>query len=210
MSYHLEGKKFNMLTVIEKDGHMGKKVLWKCICECGNYTHVSTNDLTSNNTKSCGCYNKDAIKNRSITHGLSKTQIYHSWTAMKDRCFNKNSNRYKDYGGRGITICDKWLSFEGFYEDMGDSFKPNLSIDRIDYNKNYELSNCKWSNCTEQANNKRNVKLYEYNGIKDSLNNICRELNLNRALVYNRIRKGWSIEKAIEKPKQNNQYEKNV
>jgi hypothetical protein len=149
----LTNKIFNRLTVLKDTGKRNKcgHIIWECLCECGNITEVESHSLKNGNTKSCGCL--------SIKHGHTKkygknTITYYCWASMKSRCLNPNHERYKDYGGRGIQVCERWMKFENFLADMGE--KPNgLSIDRIDNEGHYELSNCKWSNDKDQANNRR-------------------------------------------------------
>ena len=180
------GDKYGMLTIIEEvqpyikpNGKSERKV--KCKCDCGNLTDVLLFQLRSGKTKSCGCYLKEVVskigkstislnrfignhsdetKNKIRTantkHGLYKTSEYRAWDSMKQRCYNPNCRDYKDWGGRGITVCERWLeSFENFIEDMGMKPSSNLSIDRINVNGNYELSNCRWTTASVQNSNQR-------------------------------------------------------
>ena len=96
-------------------------------------------------------------------------KMYKTWAGIKTRCINSNNPKYRIYGGRGIRVCDKWLKFDGFYEDMESTWRENLSIDRIDNNGNYYKENCRWATVKEQQNNKRNIRLHEYNGQKHTL-----------------------------------------
>jgi hypothetical protein len=151
----LEGKRFNRLIVVGLGNptKSGQKT-WLCICDCGNAKEVRHGDLRNGKSLSCGCIQKEELKNRSRIHGKSRTPIYNSWLSMKSRCLNKNNKHYADYGGRGITICKEWLVFENFYADMGD--RPDgLSLDRVDNMGNYEPSNCRWANWITQNNNRR-------------------------------------------------------
>jgi len=158
------GDTFDRLTVVE---YMGTKIrsgnkhikLWKCSCSCSNNTIiVETSSLISGNTKSCGCLSREVIIKRNTTHNMSRSVEYIAWAGMKARCYNTKEESYKDYGGRGIKVCDRWLeSFENFYEDMGPKPEPkNLySIDRINVNGNYKPNNCKWATKFEQSINRR-------------------------------------------------------
>lgn len=184
----LIGQKFGRLTVIEKIGARKKPcgktiMIWKCKCDCGNITEASTNALRSGEKISCGCFRKDREIKRTRTsdsqirnvkdygtgefmqiicteHGLSRTRLYNIWQAMKTRCYNKNHKFYKDYGGRGVKICDEWqhdfMSFRKWAINNG--YKDGLTIDRIDVNGNYEPSNCRWATMSVQNKNKRTKK----------------------------------------------------
>lgn len=158
----LNGKKFNKLLVIRETGR-GIELKWVCKCDCGNTKVVRGSDLKRGFVKSCGCWNSQVVTKRNTTHNLSKTRFYRIWQAMKDRCLNPNNYRYKYYGSRGITIDIKWLEFENFKKDMYKSYQEhckkfgikNTSIDRVDNNGNYKLSNCRWATQKEQINNSR-------------------------------------------------------
>lgn len=155
----LTNQRFGKLKVIERVKNRKQKVVWKCICDCGNITEVRTTDLRSGNTKSCGClgtFPKD------FKHGHAYEPIYRVWKNMKSRCFNKNTKSYKDYGQRGITICEEWKKdFNKFYEyvsKLPHFNEKGYSIDRINNNGNYEPSNIRWATNKEQVNNRRNRK----------------------------------------------------
>lgn len=132
---------------------------------------------------------------------LYNSSLYKSWSNMKTRCLNKNNYNYKSYGGRGITICDKWLTFSGFLEDMQNSYKEGLTVDRIDNNGNYCKENCRWATAKEQANNTRNIdraKKYEYKGVKKRVSELAIEFGIKRTTLDMRLRKyKWSINKSL-------------
>ena len=152
----LKGQRFGRLIATEEYGHNDKQktILWKCLCDCGKYVIVSCGILRSGHTKSCGCLKNEKTKERSITHGMSKSPEYNSWSHILARCNNINNKDYHHYGGRGITICDRWLKFENFFEDMGKKPK-GLTIERIDNDKGYYKKNCKWDTQTAQVRNQR-------------------------------------------------------
>lgn len=161
--YDLTGQRFGRLTVIECMGsaHDHHKI-WKCKCDCGNFTTVPSNALKLGRTQSCGCLALEHTVNmgkNSATHHLRHTRLYNIWANMKQRCCNTDHPRFKDYGARGIRVCDEWLdSFENFYKwAISNGYDKKLTIDRIDNDGIYEPSNCKWSTYKEQAQNKRNT-----------------------------------------------------
>jgi len=149
----LKGKRFGRL-VVKDTIRIKNKTKWLCICDCGAEKVNASFDLTSGKVKSCGCLSKE----RATTHGMTNTRVYRSWDDMKKRCSNPKATGYKYYGGRGIKVCDRWLVFDNFYEDMGDPPTNKHTIDRIDPDGNYEKSNCRWATRSEQQRNRRPFK----------------------------------------------------
>lgn len=150
----VSGMQFGRLTAIRFHGVTRSKRMWECKCACGAEVIVSIGSLRSGNTKSCGCLHVETARNKNLSHGRCRTKIYSIWTHMLQRCRNPNRPRYHDYGGRGITVCKRWLTFENFFEDMGE-VPAGHTLDRIDNDGNYEPKNCKWSTPTEQTKNSR-------------------------------------------------------
>lgn len=194
------GDRFGRLTVLEILPSETRYILLRCLCDCGTECVKRKSHVMGGSTKSCGCYQKETVKERMTTHGLSNSAVYHSWRNMLDRCENHNHTEYARYGARGIKVCDRWHTFSGFWADMGDTYRDGLSIDRIDVCGDYFPGNCRWATRLEQANNKRNTFFVTLDDETHSLADWCRMRNLNYQAVHARIRYGWDIEKALSTP----------
>lgn len=197
------GQTFYKLTVVSRApataGNRGAR--WNCQCECGNTTVSRSDALKNGRTKSCGCHRAELGGKRLVelntTHGMCGTPEYRTWQSMLNRCTNANEPSFKDYGGRGISICEAWNSFEQFYADMGD--KPEgHSIERIDVNADYTPQNCVWATSKEQANNTRSNVNIEYNGVTKTLAQWADEFSVPYWKLHQRIyRDGLSFVDAI-------------
>lgn len=197
----ITGQKFGRLTVMyDTNNRKGGKVIWHCKCDCGNEIEVVGKHLRLGLTQSCGCLRID--KPNHTTHGMSKTPIYRKWSMMKTRCNNPKRDHYQWYGGKGIKICKEWHKFENFYSwAMENGYRDDLTIERIDINKDYEPSNCKWIPLKYQAYNKTNTHWITFNGKTQSLTEWSHELGWNPWVLKTRINKyHWSIEKALTTP----------
>lgn len=194
------GEKFNKLTVIKKVGLNQ----YLCKCECGNETVVYASNLITGHTKSCGCNKKENGKNLK-THGLSKLKLYKLWLHIIERCYNKNNKAYKNYGGRGITVCNEWKNdFMSFYNwAIANGYDENAeygkcTIDRIKSNGNYEPINCRWINIKEQARNKRNNALFTYNNETYCIAEWAEKFNIGYGTLWARLNVyKWDIKKAL-------------
>jgi hypothetical protein len=203
----LTGQKFGMLTCIKDVGRSkSKSVMWLCRCDCGNETIVNSGHIVSGNTKSCGCLIKEVLTKRNTTHSLTKdssgrqTKLYNVWVSMRQRCFNAKSRDYKDYGGRGITVCKSWLDYKNFHNwAMTNGYKDGLTIERINVNGDYEPNNCIWVTPDKQAKNTRNNHFISYNGQTKILAEWSRILGVESSLLRYRL-KTWSVEEAFTTP----------
>lgn len=204
MAKELLNQQFGDLTVTQKldsrKGHMH----WLCRCKCGKIAEVSTGNLNSGHTKSCGCLQKKRSAEIKMVHGLYKdatgkrTKLYHVWGGMKERCFNQNHQAYKDYGRRGITVCEEWLEYAVFHDwAMKSGYKQGLSIERINNDGNYEPANCEWIPRLHQAANRRNVRMITHDDVTLTASEWGKRLNLNPKNILNRLRRGWSVEEAL-------------
>jgi hypothetical protein len=187
----LKGVKSGMLTALfpvrqDKWGCY----FWLCKCDCGKECEVSATRINKGETKSCGCLKLK--KGQNEKHGLKKHPLYSVWAGMKYRCYNVKSHNYPLYGGRGITVCDRWLqSVVNFYEDMIDGYVKGLHLDRINNDGNYEPTNCRWLTHTQNSNNKRNNVYICMDGRTHTPAEWGRELNIKDNTIANRKRKGW-------------------
>lgn len=188
---NMVGKKFGMLLVLEEKHNYGKDIILKCKCDCGNIVDVYKNNLTKGTTISCGCYHKEVCRNMLSTHKLSKQPLYKRFMKMIYRCENPHCKAYKNYGGRGIKVCDEWRKdFTSFYNwAMSNGYKEDLSIERIDVNGDYCPENCKFIPILEQAKNKTNTIWITYNGETHYLAEWSRITGFNAQTIRNRLNK---------------------
>ena len=198
------GHKFNRLTILKEIGRKDNKIIVECVCECGGMIKTRKTSVTSGITKSCGCLYREGRKRAAsliFKHGMCDTITYRSWANMKTRCNKSNHSGYKNYGARGIKVCEDWVTFENFYKDMGDRPSSKHSIERIDNNGNYEPSNCRWATTIEQCNNTRKNIEIEFYGTKLTIAEWSRVLNLPYYLLRNRLNTlKWSVFKSFMTP----------
>lgn len=213
------GMNFGRLFVVsyagtkKRLGHM-----YNCICDCGNHVVVRGSSLLNGNTRSCGCLQKEAHqkvgremarRNKAnpdykghLIHGGCYTKLYNHWRAMKQRCNYEGGPHWHCYGGRGIKVCEEWNnSFKAFSDwALANGYQEGLTLDRIDNNKGYEPSNCRWATPKQQGRNTRKTLFFTIDGVKKSFSDWCEEYRLPSSAVYARLQRGWDIEDALEIP----------
>lgn len=198
------GKRFGKLVCLKriKDNKITKYV---CHCDCGNEKTVESGHLVAGSTNSCGCLRKGINK----THGMTNTRPYHIWRGLSARCNNKNNKDYHKYGGRGITVSQKWNTFSGFWEEMKSGYAENLQIDRINNNGDYCKENCRWvSNKINSRNTRANVFI-SFNGKSACLQEWSEITGILRETLADRIKRGWSIKDTLTiKPNLSNKNKK--
>ena len=201
-AYDLTGKTFNRLTAIRIAGRLPNyTVLWECRCECGAIVTVRATRLISGAMKSCGCFRRDYMRAKKLTHGLARTAEHKIWVHMRERCFNPNATSYARYGAKGITVCERWNSFESFLTDMGPRPSPKHSIDRFPNQKgDYEPGNCRWATAKQQMRNVSSNHLLAFRGEEKPLTEWAEILGIPVGVVRNRIRSLWSEEDALTRP----------
>lgn len=204
------GKKYWNMTVIAivprtmKNG--SHTYAWRCRCDCGNERLVAPAKLKFGHTKSCGCMKIERIKaNPSMdrtTHGGRHDRLYNIWRGIKERCHAESCKDYGAYGGRGISVCEEWRnSYSKFKEwALNNGYDNNLSIERKDVNGDYRPENCCWIPLKDQNKNKRTSRWVEYNGERHIVSDWARIYGMDARTLYNRLRIGWSMEKAVNTP----------
>lgn len=199
---------FGRLTVLRRgpdytrNGHSRSQ--WYCQCACGTEILVLAQSLLCGATVSCGCFHKEQVSQLFTTHGLTHTPEYQSWNHMKGRCLNPQDKAYKNYGGRGISACQRWIdSFESFLEDMGPQPSPQHTLDRYpDMNGNYEPSNTRWASTREQMYNIRTNHMITIDGHTACLGEWLHIKGINRQTFHGRVALGWSEKEALTLPLQ--------
>lgn len=182
--------KIHRLTILNSN-----TARWLCHCECGTIKFIERKRVKSGHTKSCGCLQKEKAAKTKTTHGFSGTSVHQAWKAINQRCNNKKTACYGDYGGRGIRV--EWKNFANFLNDMGLKPSKNHSIDRIDNNGNYSRGNCRWATRIEQNNNRRDNRRFDYKGEKFTLTELSKMSGVKYLTIWKRLNRGWPTEKAV-------------
>ena len=165
-----------------------------CQCSCGSeLKRIRTDGLINGNVVGCGCVRNE----RTTTHGLTNHKHFKRWSHIMDRCYNERTKSYKDYGGRGISVCDAWHDVTTFINDLPDGYQPGMQIDRIDNNGNYEPGNVKWSTRKQQCANKRSNRYFELNGETKIMAEWAADIGVKHSVISDRIASGWPIDKAL-------------
>lgn len=186
-----------MLTVASAPISRNGYIVFECVCDCGTMHSVESRNLRYGHTKSCGCL----MGKHKQTHNKTKTPEFMAWCNMRARCYpSPNSIYYKNYGSRGITVCERWMKFENFLADMGERPSSDYSLDRIDNDGNYEPTNCRWASHVVQSNNTRKVILLTHDGITLPLSFWGRRLNVHPNTLYSRLMKGWPVAMVLQQP----------
>jgi len=196
------GQRFGWLTVVgidEEKTSERDRIYWKCQCDCGKTSSSPTHQLNSGKTRSCGCRQG---------HGMSRTRQYRTWVNIIKRCNNEHDTNYRYYGDRGITVCDKWLTFRGFWEDMQEGYDDTLSIERVDVEGNYEKENCRWATPYEQSINRRNTPFYVIDGERMCMPEISKKYSISLGTLGQRLRKGMDPKLAATTPVETKFYRK--
>lgn len=194
-----EGDRFGRWTVLRRVPNRNEKRYWLCRCSCEKEIEreVSQSALRNGYSKSCGCLTVDATTERNLKHGMHYTPTHQSWTAMIARCHNPNTINYINYGGRGISVCERWrTSFDAFLEDMGER-PEGMTLDRIDNEGNYNPGNCRWATKREQFANRRVTRHLEAGGIKKPITEWAEELGVSPKVIKLRLERGWTPEQSV-------------
>ncbi len=196
------GTRFGRLVIADYVGLQGdsNKHAYQCLCDCGVEIVARRNNLLGGGTQSCGCFKSDRTKEAKTIHGRGVDDpTYLSWSAMRARCTNEKSTHYHRYGGRGISVCERWDSFINFLEDMGE--RPSeTTLDRINNDGNYSKDNCRWATNYEQSRNKSQNRIIEIDGEKMILTDWAERFGIKMLVVFKRIQRGWSEIDALSKP----------
>ena len=197
----LTGQRFGRLTVIKRVESNKSGTRWLCKCDCGNETVALAPNLKRGNTSSCGCLKKEKMSKLNIKHGKTHTRLFYTWQNMMRRCRDPKNKEYGNYGGRGIAVCDEWKDFETFYAwATANGYTDELTIDRINNDKDYCPENCRFISIQEQQRNRRDNVRYQYGSENLTLPEYAREYGLNLHTLQTRISRGWGIADAIETP----------
>lgn len=197
------GKLYGHLTVLAIQ--KARRTRFLCLCSCGTEKSIRAAHIIDGLIVSCGCQKRELLRLARTVHGCANrnhpTPEYRAWRHMIRRCTAPTEKGFKNHGGRGITVCTRWMTdFSAFLADMGARPSSKHSIDRIDNNGNYEPSNCRWATSLQQNRNRRNTAWLEVRGVRKPLTQWADEKGLTRVALYSRLERGWSPEQAVDMP----------
>lgn len=170
---------------------------WLCKCDCGNESIIDGCNLVRGVSQSCGCLRKEVLGVRQRTHGESHSAEFHCWQGMKTRCTNRRRTAYKNYGGRGIKVCERWLYFENFLADMGRRPGHGMTIERINNDGDYEPGNCRWAPRREQNRNSRQNVHLKFMGERKIVAEWSAKTGIKSSTIRARLSAGWSVREAL-------------
>lgn len=201
---NISNQRFGMLTAIKFAYVKNSKAYWEFLCDCGCSAIKQSNSVIYKTidgaTPNCGCMTEKFRRNNSpmLRHGMTGHPAHSGWSAMKHRCTNKKNIKWHLYGGKGISICDRWMeSFENFWEDMGATWSPGLTLDRIDGNGNYEPSNCRWATKQQQARNTSAARMVMTEFGEMQLCVAAEIAGISGDAICGRIKRGWSVQELL-------------
>lgn len=194
MNNQMDGQIFGRWTVVSFAFARPPHRYYNCRCVCGVERAVQGPSLVSGVSRSCGCLRREVSRNIRVKHDSCGHPAYQSWTAMRRRCQDKNMTAYSNYGGRGISVCAEWQTFEGFWEDMGALWRQGLTIERNDNDGNYEPGNCRWATYKEQSHNKRNTVLVDTPWGLLAQSEAARRGGISLGALIHRMKTGWPKE----------------
>ncbi len=191
------GTRFGRLVVIEQaPSRRGWCRLWNCVCDCGERVTAQSKKLRNGSKVSCGCLWKEERKNCQIQRALNRPRAFRSWRAMKSRCLYKSATDYPQYGGAGITICQRWMNFKNFFSDMGEC-PADHTLDRINGKGNYEPGNCRWADRKTQSNNRAHIVMLTLDGKTQCMKDWSREANVNYGFLQRQLKKGIPLREIV-------------
>lgn len=191
----LTGQKFGRLVAVSRAENIGRRTMWKCLCDCGVETIVQSDHIKSGHSKSCGCFYAET-RTGATTHGQSESPLYFAWHAMLNRCNSPTNQDYKYYGGRGIAVCEEWKKFENFYADMGER-PEGMTLDRIDNSGPYCKENCRWATDKQQQSNKRSNTWHTFDGETLHSTDFAKKLGVSHSHISYWKRVGYTDSEMI-------------
>lgn len=191
----ITGQRFGRLVATERVGYTGSGSKWKCLCDCGNERSVYLCHLRSGVTLSCGCYARD----KNTKHGLAKHPLRSRYYGMRGRCENPAPSEYRNYGARGVRVCDEWRTLKAFHDwAMASGFAPGLEIDRIDPDGDYSPANCRWVTPRQNSNNKRNNVYLTGRGFTGTISQCAARFGVKYTVLYQQLRQGKPLDEALD------------